>query len=88
MCFILNIVSNYMKILMIKDFIKSLVERNKIVYVFIGFMVFDNWSTIFDFQDTDEYKTKTFKPLINFLKTYKISGISINCQDIYFVSKI
>jgi len=72
---------------MIKDIIKSLVEANRIVYIHVGFTYGDDWSSIFDPQDADQYKTQKFDPLVNFLNTYKISGIFINCQDIY-VSKI
>jgi len=58
-------------------------EANKIVFLSIGFIDEDDWSSIFDPPDIDLYNTQKFNPLVEFLNKYKIGGLIINCRDIY-----
>jgi len=84
----LNTVCYYVKILMISDIIKTLVAANKNVYTRIGFEGTDDWGSIFNPSDANVFQTTKFDPLINFLNTFKINGILINCPNLYDVSKI
>ncbi|XP_060864461.1 uncharacterized protein LOC132940746 [Metopolophium dirhodum] len=68
-----------------KGVIRTLIEANKPVYTRIGFLYKDDWSSIFDPPDADVFQKKIFDPLVNFLNTFKVNGILINCEDIYNV---
>ncbi|XP_026819192.1 uncharacterized protein LOC113557850 [Rhopalosiphum maidis] len=57
--------------------IKSLTEANKVVYLTIGFVNNDDWWSIFNPSDANEYKTQKFDPLVDFLNKYKLSGLFI-----------
>jgi len=73
---------------MIKGIIRSLVEANKPVYTRIGFDGTDDWGSIFNPPNADLFQTQKFEPLVNFLNTFKVNGLLINCANIYGVSNI
>eukprot|EP00102_Acyrthosiphon_pisum_P015791 XP_008186507.2 PREDICTED: uncharacterized protein LOC103310334 [Acyrthosiphon pisum] len=69
-----------------KDIIRSLVEANKPVYTRIGFDGTDDWGSIFNPPDANVFQTKKFDPLVNFLNTFKVNGLLINCANIYNIA--
>ncbi|XP_060866178.1 uncharacterized protein LOC132941939 [Metopolophium dirhodum] len=70
-----------------KDIIRTLVEANKTVYTRIGFRGGkDEWIPIFNPTDEKVFQKQTFDPLVNFLNTFKINGLIINCEDIYSIA--
>jgi len=71
---------------MIKGIIKILREANKDVYIRIGFMKIEDWSSLFDPLDTGTFQKEMFDPLVNYLKTFKVNGIIIDFFSIYLVS--
>jgi len=66
----------------------SLTEANKVVYLSIGFMYDDDWWSIFNPKDHNEYETQIFNPLVDFLNKYKLSGLFIRFSLLLDVSKI
>ncbi|XP_022168336.1 uncharacterized protein LOC111032354 isoform X2 [Myzus persicae] len=66
--------------------IRSLVEANKSVYIRIGFIYEDDWSSLFDPSDNDTFQKQMFDPLVNFLNEFKVNGIIIDFISIYDVT--
>ncbi|XP_060846204.1 uncharacterized protein LOC132925858 [Rhopalosiphum padi] len=61
--------------------IKILTEANKNVYLSIGFLFDEDWCSILNALDENEYKTRIFDPLVGFLNKYKISGLFMCIPD-------
>lgn len=73
---------------MIKGIFRSLVKAKKTVYTRIGFECKSQWRSVFEPNNTSEYQTKIFDPLVKFLKEFGINGIFIDVYSMYCVSKI
>ncbi|XP_060834840.1 uncharacterized protein LOC132917882 [Rhopalosiphum padi] len=61
--------------------IKILTEANKNVYLSIGFIFHEDWCSILNALDENEYKTRIFDPLVGFLNKYKLGGLFMCIPD-------
>ncbi|XP_025190478.1 uncharacterized protein LOC112591044 [Melanaphis sacchari] len=68
-----------------KGVLRALNKANKVVYTQLGFYINDDWPSILAPQDEEQYKKETIGPLVNFLNTFKISGLLLSVEWIYGV---